>query len=270
MARIEYLKKRNLKVCIVNCNIGPMKSRVGTGATRRIFNMADFVTCRDRQTFDFIPKKRKYVYYYPDIVLGLADSGGVEQGSDIGISVYTGYAPYLKQSNHRFSLFIAHFINLYHKRNQGQKFLLFIFDTGYYSDFPAACKILEYVKRRDMVEIVAYASGSKTFFNRYKACRRIIATRFHSLILAWKYGIPVYPVIYSNKTAGLLKDIHYKGRYMHITDCSPGALKQMMDSIEDPAFLLTEEPGEFAKRSRQHLIQLGKFLEECRIQEKEC
>lgn len=267
MAQIKKLKRRNLNVCIVNCNIGPMKTGVGRRATSKILKMADFVTCRDRATFDLIQKNKKNVYYYPDIILGLKDSGIMERKDDIGISVYTGYAPYLKQSNYRFSMFIAHFINLYHERKRGQRFLLFVFDTGYNSDFPTAYKILEYVKRRDMVEIVAYSSGSKMFFSRYKACRWIIGTRFHSIVLAWKYGIPVYPVIYSNKTADLLRDIHYKGPYMHITDCSPKALKQMMNSIEAPS-MLTKDNKEFAEQSRQHFIQLGAFLDKCRQQEK--
>ena len=54
---------------------------------------------------------------------------------------------------------------------------------------------------------------------------------------------------------------------MHITDCSPKALKQMMNSIEAPS-MLTKDNKEFAEQSRQHFIQLGAFLDKCRQQEK--
>ena len=48
-----------------------------------------------------------------------------------------------------------------------------------------------------------------------KACSAeyIIATRFHAMILAWKAGIPVFPISYGDKTVHAIRSYGYRGRY---------------------------------------------------------
>lgn len=254
------LKKANVKICIINCNLGPVKSKVGLRATKSIFQIADFITCRDQETYNFIPKRKENKFCYPDIVFNLENSSGQSICKDyIGISVYTGYASYLRYANAQYADFIAQFINLYHQKNEKQKFRLFIFDTGYNSDLPVAYKILENVKNKSKIEIVAYISNKKKFLEKYKECNLMIGTRFHSIVLALKYRIPLYPITYSNKAENLLRYLNYKGKYTKIAECNSVELEKMMNCIENQC-LFTLKNEDFLEQSGMHLLQLKLFL----------
>ena len=46
----------------------------------------------------------------------------------------------------------------------------------------------------------------------------IIATRFHSMILAWIYGKKVLPILYNSKMKNVIEDYGYKGSYVELND----------------------------------------------------
>lgn len=46
----------------------------------------------------------------------------------------------------------------------------------------------------------------------------IMATRFHSMILGWRFGKKVFPIVYSDKTLNVIKDVNFDGKYSLINE----------------------------------------------------
>lgn len=71
-------------------------------------------------------------------------------------------------------------------------------------------KVMTYFYRGNLDESLALIKSSDG----------VVATRFHSLILAWVFGMPVVPLIYSNKTTNVINDVGYSKYNVPISQMS--------------------------------------------------
>ncbi|NLK96429.1 MAG: polysaccharide pyruvyl transferase family protein [Clostridiales bacterium] len=220
--KFRVLKKNRVKICILNCNVGPFKSKIGVRATRRILKSADLVTCRDKESYEYITNLRKInTYLLPDIVFSRTDlKQNIEKDRVLGISAYTEYLPKIQNCNLSYATAMAGIANEYLEKIENGKVKIFIFDTNICNDFPTAYEIYNQVKYSDKVEIVPYMGSTDTFVSEFNKCSVMIGARFHSIVLAILCGIPVLPVIYSNKTQNFLDDMNYNGKTLDFDQCS--------------------------------------------------
>ena len=70
------------------------------------------------------------------------------------------------------------------------------------------------------VKIISYAGDICNFLSNILAAEYIIGTRFHSIILGWLAGIPVFPISYNSKTELMLKCYGFNGHYSNIESVS--------------------------------------------------
>ena len=84
----------------------------------------------------------------------------------------------------------------------------FAFDTGREDDVSACEMTRAFATEKDRIKIVAHGENGE-IIKAFSQCGKIVATRFHSAVLALKMGIDMYPVIYRDKMKNMLSDVGY-------------------------------------------------------------
>lgn len=261
------LKRNGVKIFILGCNVGPFSSSIGVYATKKIIKMANLITCRDKETFNFISKiKSKDYYLYPDVVFNRKDLKiGKQEKGVLGISTYTGYTSNLKKSNLPYSKIMINIINKYIEASPLNKVKLFVFDTGYNSDYPTTYKIYHNVDCKDKVEVVAFDGNIYSFMQEFNKCSYMIGTRFHSIILSLFCKIPVLPVVYSNKSRNILSDLNYQGIKLDISNLININVENIVKSINIKENLLYDFDQDIMQKAEGHFVVLGKYLDSVQL-----
>lgn len=70
------------------------------------------------------------------------------------------------------------------------------------------------------VNIISYENDIEGFLQIFLNTKYIIGTRFHSIILALKNRIPVFPIIYNIKTKNIIESYSFNGNYIDILELS--------------------------------------------------
>ena len=193
--RDMYLEKRYSKNrAVINCNISGFVNCVAEKVIQKQISDYDFVTVRDRYSYEYITKNIPNVKCekYPDMVLSLSDEmiPNVHSENALGISVH-------KSADINLLAEIAdRFIN-----ETGKNVCLLCFNTGLEDDVSVANQVYG----NDMLKNI-------------KRCGAILGIRFHSTILAIRMGIPVVPIAYSDKTKNALNEIGYSGKICDVNN----------------------------------------------------
>ena len=82
------------------------------------------------------------------------------------------------------------------------------------------------------VGMLAYdGSNAAVLTEAIAASEYVIATRFHGVILALAAGRPVFPVIYSDKTARVLEDIRFQGEWADLRRPEPLSFESSVGNL---------------------------------------
>lgn len=65
----------------------------------------------------------------------------------------------------------------------------------------------------------------------FRNSKGVVATRFHSMILSWLFKIPVYPLIYSNKTHNVIQDSGFQESYTWIKDINDLDVQSVINQL---------------------------------------
>jgi len=89
--------------------------------------------------------------------------------------------------------------------------------------------------------------------NELSSSEIIVATRFHAMILGWVFNKKVLPLIYSNKTLNVIKDVKFSGEYIDIR-------KDDDYSINQKEIGILEDVNSIAIESERHFEVLDTVL----------
>lgn len=219
---IWKLKRHKISTHIVNCNIGPIISKIGLSSTKLILKLSDSITCRDKDSFDFITHyaRANNCSMNADLVFGIDVPARSNNNSfTLGISVYTAYIPSLVTRNLDYCNQIISIIQFYQKNKTSFNVKLFVYDSFRNNDFPNMNYIMKYCCEHSISVVpVVYCGDSQKILFEMATCNLFVGTRFHSIVLSLKMQIPCIPIIYSNKSENLIKDIQYDGSILHFGD----------------------------------------------------
>ncbi len=92
----------------------------------------------------------------------------------------------------------------------------------------------------------------------FSHCEKIIAGRFHAMVLALRMQIPVYPLIFREKGRNLLKDLEFPHDYCGMDDIDTASLRAFLLGTQIPYQL----DKEIMLRAREHTKRLLEHIAE--------
>ena len=243
-------RKRDADYCI-NCNIEPFKSKLHEKLMAHKLNKYFFITCRDKKSYEWLKKhtKKPEIHFFPDILFSMDVTK--KKGDKLGLALMhrqgDGYeCEYYKKMAEIADWWIE---------TTGQNVILMAFDTGKENDVYACDCVKKLMKHQECTELVLHGEGGE-IIEAFGKCGKIIGTRFHSVVLALKMGIDVYPIIFRDKTKNLLEDINYPVKGSDISNINEDEIKE---------FLLKDKtgyslPSDYEKKAKCHTEAFRKFL----------
>jgi len=195
---------------IIGANFGPCYNKEYFDFVHdKIIPLLNHITFRDIESYNSF-KDLGNVSYAPDIVFSLNTNKVCRKNKEIGISlIYHLNRDNLKDNYYNYLNYIKRIAKEYIK--DGYKLRLLSFCE--YEKDPIAINdflnLLSAEEKRN-ISIDYYKGNINEFLEIFESLDTIIATRFHSIVLALKYNCKVIPICYSNKSENLLKDLNIK------------------------------------------------------------
>lgn len=213
---IERVKELNEEVScfknsyIIGANFGPCKTKEYLSYIHdELIPNLDYISFRDMDSYKLF-KDLKNVIYAPDILFSLDIKRNRQKNKELGISLIhhlereelkENYDDYL---NELVNLSIAHI-----KKGYTIRLLSF---CSYEKDPIAINDFLKKIPKEYKNNIITdyYEGNIDEFLSNFYNLEKIIATRFHSIVLGLKCSHDVIPICYSNKAINLLNDLNIK------------------------------------------------------------
>lgn len=196
-------KKMNKKAFIIGANFGPFSDSSFISSHKEFFSLFEDICLRDQYSFSLF-KELENVRIAPDVVLNLT-TAPVTKEKSVGISLINlSKRDRLKRHAQKYNEKMVDLVEYYIKRGYKIRIFSFCEKEG---DLIISNFIKEKINNK-MVEVINYNGDIESFLSKFKTCEIIIGTRFHSIILAIVYNQSLLPIIYSNKTYNVLKDLN--------------------------------------------------------------
>lgn len=204
---IQSFKNNNRPVFILGSNFGPYAEEEYLEAYKEIFQLCDDICFREQYSYNLF-RNLPNVRVAPDIVFSMKYENKNKKENTVGISVIDisdreELAPFEKNYLKKNAEMIKKFVT------NGYQITLFSF-CELQNDTLAIKKILDLLDENLLknVRVVNYTGNIEKFLNEFSSMESIIGCRFHSVILAFLFNQNFYPLIYSNKTYNVLKDLN--------------------------------------------------------------
>jgi colanic acid/amylovoran biosynthesis protein len=124
-------------------------------------------------------------------------------------------------------------------------------------DIKASENIISQIKNQKMAEIVNYVGDLDVIFELYEHVEAVVATRLHTIVLAFLYGIPVIPIEYDIKVTNLLKMCGFDGCSIGLDNIDMIDYKFIKQTLSEYTFVL---PDEIIRRSNEQFKKLDEKL----------
>lgn len=257
-------KVSGIKLILLGCNVGPIGPRIGFLITGLIFRVSDLATVRDSYSFNSMKRyKNKNLFYYPDIVYSMGVLKYFREESTFHDQIMLGVSCYnFKRDpllNYKLQKQLAQVIDFIIEKYKGHV-VIFAFSTGSEEDQKAAQIIEDLCTNKKYIEFCYYNGDINKFLSLISMCNRFITIRFHALVIASYFNIPILPIAYSKKVESFLEDIGFEEYYTvaDFVNCDPLETAEKLAAARD---LFVMNGIEFlVEKSLGHLKQFEKFL----------
>ena len=242
--QIKWLKNR-IKISknfyLISTNYGPTNNDAWEKDCRNVFSSITDICFRDKKSYELF-KDMKNVRYAPDAVISLeVKKRNVNEKKYIIISVIDCKMDSRPNNLQQISLnYEDKMVSLINSFNEnGIDIILLNSNTD--QDGPASKRIYDNCKTKDMVFIYNYNGDLNEIFGLFEQAKGIIATRLHTIILAWKYDIPVIPIVYDIKVENLLKSYHFNENKWDICNIDEIDYLSVLNSFKNYSYVLSKQ-----------------------------
>lgn len=227
------------KFFLISTNFGPYTDERWRDAFSEYFSRCEDVCFRDNKSFSLF-QTLPNVRVAPDAVFSL---GRIQRKSDtktIIVSVIdcqtAGRPQWLQEFKKAYEGKLTETIDLLTEK--GYKAVLL--NSNELQDEAASEGILCSVRNKDMVSVFHYDGEIEKVIDLYATASGVISTRLHTLVLGLLADIPVFPIIYDEKVAGILESVHFSGLTVAIKDIREIAPEWIMNSLASYTFRLSD------------------------------
>jgi colanic acid/amylovoran biosynthesis protein len=263
-ALVTLFRAAGRKVCIVGCNIGPVRTAHGRRIFKYCFTLANSVSVRDSASLALLQQWRIRRNYglAPDLVFSYPyqPRSVVRSGHRLGISVINRGA-----KAEGGAAYVAKLVRLADRYLQGapdREVALFGFDGGMENDGAVIDTIAAALAphgARVIRQQYGVTPAIRDYLDVFSDCDYMVCSRFHSLVLALKHGIPFFPISYSEKMTNLLRDIGYDRALAHYASMDAFDVDEVMNDITSTAPRFRLDPA-VIEASRGHFERVDRFL----------
>lgn len=253
----NYEKTINNSKCffVLGSNFGPYNNPEYFIKYQNIFKHVNDICFRDKNSFDKFSHLSN-ARLAPDIVFSLNSSNIKADIEDNIVLISVIDLSWRKKLKEYTEIYEKTIIDISKRLIQdGKKVVLMSFcaDEG---DERAINRIMSKYSDPKLSSYFYKGDISKSL-SLIKSADAIIATRFHSLILAFVFEKNVFPFVYSNKTSNLLKDINYEGYFLSLESLSNIDINQVISQLTNVKF---QDVTNEIKEAEKHFMKTDEFL----------
>ena len=222
----------NRNFYILGANFGPYKTKAYRDRLATILNNVEDICFRDKYSTNLFSDVKK-VRYAPDILFSY-QFPNVKSKKQVFVSVIDCASR--DSGLDKLSDNEPKYIELM------RKYIIQYVEDGYTVKLASFCKIekdMESIDKiinsidssvKEKVEIIDYdGTNVPHLITAIAESELIIASRFHAAILGFAANKPVLPIVYSDKTINILKDLLFSGRYIDIRKLNEKSFIQPLD-----------------------------------------
>lgn len=215
----RWIKERvNLsdKFYLLSTNFGPYTDDRWVKDCEHVFQNITDICFRDYNSYNIfrsLPASR----YKPDAILSIGRKKHLKCNYVVVSMIDCSFSERpddIQKKRDAFENKIKTIVN--HYLSIGKKVVLLNSNTV--QDLPASQRVYDSVNDPDNLSIFNYLGNLESVFELYSNAEYVIATRLHTIILAWIYSIPVLPIVYDIKVKGLLNECGFRNYYIDISE----------------------------------------------------
>ncbi len=238
---VWLIKRKNQGDYCLGCNIEPLDTKLKRWLIVHRLNKFKLLVCRDTKSYRWLCSnvKKPVIKQLPDIVLSLK---GLPEatGDKLGIALMHRAGDAEDCNYYRSMAQLAD----YWVETTGKDVILLAFDSGMEDDVFACDCVRKLMKHKDKVTYAVHREGGE-IIDAYTKCKKIVGARFHSIVLAIKMGIDVYPVAYREKVGNLIDDLTYPVKGCAIDSINADEIKEFF--LHKVEYIYSEKDFKYAE-----------------------
>lgn len=251
----------NRKFYILGANFGPYKTEAYREKLAGILGNVQDICFRDKYSYDLFSDVST-VRYAPDILFNY-EFPETSVNKQVFISVIdcasrdSGLDKLSDKEDAYINLLLKYVKNYIEK---GYRIVLSSF-CKIERDEDTINKIMESLDSnlKNMVKIINY-DGSNIYeiTSSIAESKLIISSRFHGTVLGFAASKPVLPIVYSDKTINILKDLNFTGKYIDIRNIDNDSYINLEDNYDCQTI---KDIQKIKSDCTKHFIKLDSLLE---------